>query len=80
MNLIRTNVSIANENYAPKPEGLPTQNGKQLFETALHAANNNSAAIKRALEDDDEAEGDGSNLQPPIFDIYRSRQLQKRSK
>ena len=77
MNLIRTKFSTLDS--TPRPEGLPPQEGRRYFSTALEAADNNANSNKRTINDDEEdQEGDDSNLAPPQFDIYRSRQLQKR--
>lgn len=82
MNLFRT----AQLNVGPKPEGLQGEKGKKYFEISDSGVNNNTTGatggitIKRQPDDDDDADGDGSNLAPPQFDIYRSRQLQKRPK
>ena len=77
MNIIRTKFSTLES--TPRPEGLPPQEGRKYFSTAIDAAENNVNASKRSLnEEEDDQEGDDSNLAPPTFDIYRSRQLQKR--
>lgn len=40
-----------------------------------------SGALKRSLfDEDDDGDGDNSNLMPPQFDIYRTRQLNKKPK
>lgn len=66
----------------------------KLFDTAIKASahfaanfNSNSGdksnSIKRAIGNDDDDDQDGENSNPantPTFDIYRSRQLQKRVK
>lgn len=40
-----------------------------------------SGSLKRSLlDEDDDGEGDNSNLMPPQFDIYRTRQLHKKPK
>ncbi|RWS07998.1 Protein suppressor of forked-like protein [Dinothrombium tinctorium] len=78
-----------------KPEGIQGPAGQKLFETALKApvnfhTNNNSNdghqekigfSTKRSVnaEEEDDVEGENSN-QLPSFDIYRSRQMQKRVK
>jgi len=79
MNLIRTKVSVTSLDSSPRPEGLPAQEGRKYFATAIEAADNIANSSKRgANEEDDDQEGDGSNLNPPQFDIYRSRQLSKK--
>ncbi|XP_054160446.1 cleavage stimulation factor subunit 3-like [Oppia nitens] len=77
MNLIRTKFSTLDT--SPRPEGIPVQDGRKLFTIAMEAAENNTNISKRTLNDeDDEADGDDSNPAPPQYDIYRSRQLQKK--
>ncbi|KAH9415072.1 Cleavage stimulation factor subunit 3 [Dermatophagoides pteronyssinus] len=39
-----------------------------------------SAGQAMLMDEDDDGDGEGSNLMPPQFDIYRSRQMHKKSK
>lgn len=75
------NISITDTNVNKSDCLLPSE-AKSYFSLALEVSESFSSntGTKRAFafDEEDEGDGEGSNLMPPQFDIYRSRQLQKK--
>ena len=81
--IYKTSTAISLSDSSTKPECLLSNEAKSYLSLAFDASESlvyNSTGTKRqlAIDEDDEGDGDGSNLLPPQFDIYRSRQLQKK--
>ncbi|KAI2808562.1 Cleavage stimulation factor subunit 3 [Blomia tropicalis] len=50
----------------------------ESIDTSESLTSGNGTKRQLTIDDDDDGDGEGSNLMPPQFDIYRSRQLQKK--
>lgn len=81
ISIFQTNTNISLNDFN-KADSLLSTDAKSYFSLALEVSESFSShtGTKRGLpfDDEDEMDGEGSNLMPPQFDIYRTRQLQKK--
>ncbi|KAH9493981.1 Cleavage stimulation factor subunit 3 [Dermatophagoides farinae] len=96
MSIFKTSPAISFLTDPSKTNCLMPTDAKGYFALALEASdsfnfgsgigNSGSSGTKRSagqaslMDEDDDGDGEGSNLMPPQFDIYRSRQMHKKSK
>ncbi|OTF71076.1 hypothetical protein BLA29_014261 [Euroglyphus maynei] len=94
MLLFKTSPAISFMTDPSKTNCLMPTDAKGYFALALETSDSfnfgngiviggNIGSSKRSaslLDEDDDGDGEGSNLMPPQFDIYRSRKMHKKSK
>lgn len=82
ISIFKSCTTISLSDSSTKPECLLPNEARNYFSLAFDASESlvTSSGTKRqlAIDEDEEGDGDGSNLLPPQFDIYRSRQMLKK--